>query len=75
MTGYLKQAFLAAALLFAQGTLPVRAADPMPPAQNDGFGATLWMQTSVEYKAAALGAYALARIRLDAGKTVQTLDH
>ncbi|MGX1197750.1 5'-nucleotidase (lipoprotein e(P4) family) [Parvibaculum sp. MBR-TMA-1.3b-4.2] len=65
MTGYLKQAFLAAALLFAQGTLPVRAADPMPTAQNDGFGATLWMQTSVEYKAATLGAYALARLRLD----------
>ncbi len=65
MTGFLKQALLAAALLFAPGTLPVRAAAPVLPARNDDFGATLWMQTSVEYKAAALGAYALARLRLD----------
>jgi acid phosphatase len=33
--------------------------------QNDLLNATLWMQQSVEYKANVLGAYALARIRLD----------
>ena len=35
-----------------------------PPA-HDLLNATLWMQRSVEYKAATLAAYALARIRLD----------
>jgi len=41
---------------------PVLAQDP--PAQ-DLLNAVLWMQRSVEYKAAALTAFALARIRLD----------
>jgi 5'-nucleotidase (lipoprotein e(P4) family) len=41
---------------------PVRAQDP--PA-SDLLNAVLWMQRSVEYKAAALTAFALARIRLD----------
>jgi acid phosphatase len=41
---------------------PVRAQDP--PAQ-DLLNAVLWMQRSVEYKAAALTAFALARLRLD----------
>ena len=35
-----------------------------PPA-NDLLNATLWMQRSVEYKATALAAFALARVRLD----------
>jgi acid phosphatase len=35
-----------------------------PPA-NDLLNATLWMQKSVEYKATALAAFALARLRLD----------
>jgi 5'-nucleotidase (lipoprotein e(P4) family) len=35
-----------------------------PPA-HDLLNATLWMQRSVEYKATALGAFALAQIRLD----------
>src|SRR5437016_14637787 len=35
-----------------------------PPA-HDLLNAVLWMQRSVEYKATALGAFALARIRLD----------
>src|SRR5207247_6409128 len=35
-----------------------------PPA-NDLLNAVLWMQRSVEYKATTLGAFALARIRLD----------
>jgi 5'-nucleotidase (lipoprotein e(P4) family) len=44
--------------------LPIAArADGPPP--HDLLNATLWMQRSVEYKAHALGAFALARIRLD----------
>ena len=35
------------------------------PPQNDLLNAALWMQRSVEYKATALTAFALARIRLD----------
>lgn len=35
------------------------------PPQHDLLNAALWMQTSVEYKAAARGAFALARLRLD----------
>jgi acid phosphatase len=35
------------------------------PPQNDLLNAVLWMQRSVEYKAAALTAFALARVRLD----------
>ena len=45
------------------------AADLAAPAsnvpQNDNLNAVLWDQTSVEFKANALGAYALARLRLD----------
>lgn len=33
--------------------------------QNDGLNATLWTQRSVEFKGHALGAFALAQIRLD----------
>ncbi len=43
-------------------TAPALAQDP--PA-NDLLNATLWMQKSVEFKGHALGAYALAKIRLD----------
>jgi len=50
---------LAAALLSAT---PAGAQDP--PA-NDLLNAVLWMQRSVEYKASALSAFALARLRLD----------
>ena len=39
------------------------AADPVP--QNDLLNATLWVTNSVEYKANAMGAYALAKIQLD----------
>ena len=39
------------------------AADPVP--QNDLLNATLWVTNSVEYKANAMGEYALAKIRLD----------
>ena len=39
------------------------AADPVP--QNDLLNATLWVTNSVEYKANAMGAYALAKMQLD----------
>src|SRR4029078_11360841 len=39
------------------------AADPVP--QNDLLNATLWVSNAVEYKANSVGAYALARMRLD----------
>lgn len=42
---------------------PALAADPVP--QNDLLNAELWMRRSVEYKANALGLYALGKIRLD----------
>jgi acid phosphatase len=42
--------------------LPARAADAPP---HDLLNAVLWMQRSVEYKASATAAFALARLRLD----------
>ena len=39
------------------------AADPVP--ENDLLNATLWVTNSVEYKANAMGEYALAKIQLD----------
>ena len=41
------------------------SAGAQEPPQHDLLNAVLWMQRSVEYKAAALTAFALARIRLD----------
>jgi len=49
------------AMTFAVGG--ALAADPVP--QNDLLNATLWVTNSVEYKANAMGAYALAKIQLD----------
>lgn len=46
------------------GMLSAPALAQDPPA-NDLLNATLWMQKSVEFKGHALGAFALARIRLD----------
>jgi len=43
---------------------PAAAQKPEPPA-SDLLNAVLWMQRSVEYRASALTAFALARIRLD----------
>ncbi len=40
------------------------AAEPVPP--RDGLNAVLWMQTSAEYKAATIGAFAAARVALAA---------
>jgi acid phosphatase len=39
------------------------AAEPVP--QNDSLNATLWVSNSVEYKANAIAAFELARLRLD----------
>ena len=41
------------------------AAQEAAPGPNDSLNAVLWTQRSVEFKGNALGAYALARIRLD----------
>src|SRR5258705_2033850 len=61
-------ALVALILLVALGCAsqrpPVAAQAPEPPA-SDLLIAVLWMQRSVEYKASALTAFALARIRLD----------
>ena len=49
------------AMTFAVGG--ALAADPVP--QNDLLNATLWVTNSVEFKANAMEAYALAKIQLD----------
>ena len=54
----------AAAPAPAPAPAPVAAAPAGPP-QHDLLDAVLWMQKSVEYKAATMGAYALAQLRLD----------
>jgi len=50
--------------VLALGCATAPAPAPEVPA-NDLLNAVLWMQRSVEYKATALGAFTLARIRLD----------
>jgi acid phosphatase len=45
--------------------LAIGAARAQEPQPSDGLLATLWTQRSVEYKANALGIYALGRLRLD----------
>jgi 5'-nucleotidase (lipoprotein e(P4) family) len=52
---------LAALLVLTTGTAVAQTA--VPP--HDNLNATLWMQRSVEFKATALTAFALARFRLD----------
>jgi acid phosphatase len=59
MMASMRVLLLVAALLWA---VPAVAQDPPP---NDLLNAVLWMQRSVEYKAASLSAFALARLRLD----------
>ena len=54
------------ALVVALGCATPQVARPAPdPAASDLLNAVLWMQRSVEYKASALTAFALARVRLD----------
>ena len=56
----------ALALSVALGCATPRVAQPTPdPPASDLLNAVLWMQRSVEFKASALTAFALARIRLD----------
>jgi acid phosphatase len=54
---------LMAAMLTALALTAPAWAQSVP--QNDGLNATLWTQRSVEFKGHALGAFALAQIRLD----------
>ena len=63
----MKMKFLAAAFLMTamSATVPTTA-NADGPAQNDGLNATLWLQSSVEYKANALGTYRLGTLMLDA---------
>ena len=57
---------VAVVLLVALGCAAPRIAQQAPdPPPSDLLNAVLWMQRSVEYKASALTAFALARIRLD----------
>jgi len=65
---------LPAAAGLALLALPAFAADlPLPGVpQNDNLNAVLWDQTSVEFKGAALGAYALGRLQLDAALADKT---
>ena len=53
------------ALTICLAVSPAGAALAEDAPANDTLNAVLWMQRSVEYKANALGAYALAQIRLD----------
>src|SRR5687768_9430062 len=52
---------LAALLVLSVGAATAQTAAP----PHDNLNATLWLQRSVEYKASALAAFALARFRLD----------
>jgi 5'-nucleotidase (lipoprotein e(P4) family) len=57
---------VAVVLLVALGCAAPRIAQQAPdPPASDLLNAVLWMQRSVEFKASALTAFALARIRLD----------
>jgi 5'-nucleotidase (lipoprotein e(P4) family) len=58
-----------AALLLAVTLAWAAPAVAQDPPANDLLNAVLWMQRSVEYKASALTAFALARLRLDQALT------
>lgn len=52
----------------APGAVPGAAVAPAPPVgSREGLLATLWVQSAAEYEAAALQAYAAARVALDEG--------
>ncbi|HWA50263.1 MAG TPA: 5'-nucleotidase, lipoprotein e(P4) family [Dongiaceae bacterium] len=63
MTSFRLRPLLAFAACLALSPLGGALAQDAP--ANDTLNAVLWMQRSVEYKANALGAFALAQIRLD----------
>lgn len=52
-------------LTMAALALIAASAQAQGPAPNDGLDATLWTQTSVEYRANAIGMYKLAQMMLD----------
>ena len=56
-------------LLLAPAAAGVAPAAAQEPPANDLLNAVLWMQRSVEYRASALTAFALARIRLEQALT------
>ncbi len=60
---------IAAGGMLALGATSARA-EEVP--QNDNLNATLWTQTSVEFKANAIGMYKLARVMLDRGLADRT---
>ena len=55
----------ATAVVLAASLVAVAPARAQDPPANDLLNAVLWMQRSVEYKASAVTAFALARLRLD----------
>jgi acid phosphatase len=55
----------AVALILIAGLAVAPPAHAQDPPANDLLNAVLWMQRSVEYKASAMTAFALARLRLD----------
>ena len=55
----------ATALVLVASLVAVAPARAQDPPANDLLNAVLWMQRSVEYKASAVTAFALARLRLD----------
>ena len=57
------------ALLLATAVAGVAPAAAQDPPANDLLNAVLWMQRSVEYRASAMTAFALARIRLEQALT------
>ena len=57
------------ALLLATAVAGVAPAAAQNPPANDLLNAVLWMQRSVEYRASAMTAFALARIRLEQALT------
>lgn len=63
MTSFRFGPFLALAACLAVAPVVPASAEDAP--ANDTLNAVLWMQRSVEYKATALGAFALAQVRLD----------
>ena len=56
-------------LLLATAVTGVGPATAQDPPANDLLNAVLWMQRSVEYRASALTAFALARVRLEQALT------
>ncbi|MGO1118158.1 5'-nucleotidase, lipoprotein e(P4) family [Rhodovibrionaceae bacterium A322] len=61
----LVKAFAIKAMAASALSLTLASASAEGPKPNDNLNATLWTQQSIEFKGNAIGAYALARMRLD----------